>query len=73
MTVKELLIKKGIRSQSDFARKIGLSRQYAHLLWSGKRRVSVRMAERIHQKTKIPMAKLILAVPPSSHEVPHED
>jgi Cro/C1-type HTH DNA-binding domain len=47
MTLRDLLISKGIKRPIDFARKTGLSRQYAHALWSGDRLVSRKMARRL--------------------------
>jgi transcriptional regulator with XRE-family HTH domain len=61
----ELFAKYHIHRPVDLAKRVGLSRQYAHLLWTGHRPISRRMAERIAQATKIPYTALLTAPPPS--------
>ena len=73
----ELFAKYHIHRPVDLAKRVGLSRQYAHLLWTGHRPISRRMAERIAtrarsanperiaQATKIPYTALLTATPPT--------
>jgi transcriptional regulator with XRE-family HTH domain len=58
------------------AKRIGLSRQYAHLLWTGHRPISRRMAERIAAATKIPYTALLTSTtptPPPRKRRPRQD
>ena len=61
----ELFAKYHIHRPVDLAKRHRLSRQYAHLLWTGHRPISRRMAERIAQATKIPYTALLTATPPT--------
>jgi transcriptional regulator with XRE-family HTH domain len=64
-TLHELFAKYHIHRPVDLAKRVGLSRQYAHLLWTGHRPISRRMAERIAEATKIPYTALLTAIPPT--------
>jgi transcriptional regulator with XRE-family HTH domain len=64
-TLHELFAKYHIHRPVDLAKRVGLSRQYAHLLWPGHRPISRRMAERIAEATKIPYTALLTAKPPT--------
>jgi transcriptional regulator with XRE-family HTH domain len=64
-TLHELFAKYHIHRPVDLAKRVGLSRQYAHLLWTGHRPISRRMAERIAEATKIPHTALLTATPPT--------
>jgi transcriptional regulator with XRE-family HTH domain len=61
MTLHQLLAQYQIHRPIDLAKRVGLSRQYAHLLWSGRRPISRAMARRISAATGIPYADLLLA------------
>ena len=63
VTLDELFIRHGIQRPSDLAKKVGLTRQYAHLLWTGKRLISRKMAQRIEAKTGIPYVDLMVTEP----------
>jgi transcriptional regulator with XRE-family HTH domain len=64
-TLHELFAKYHIHRPIDLAKRVGLSRQYAHLLWTGYRPISRRMAQRIAEATKIPYTALLTATPPT--------
>ena len=64
MTLRDLLIRKGITRPIEFARTVGLTRQYAHLLWTGQRLVTRTMAKKIHEATGIPIPDLLMAETP---------
>jgi transcriptional regulator with XRE-family HTH domain len=64
-TLHELFAKYHIHRPVDLAKRVGLSRQYAHLLWTGYRPISRRMAQRIAEATKIPYTALLTATPPT--------
>lgn len=65
MTLHELLASVGIHRPADLAARIGLTRQYAHVLWSGKQPMSRKMAKRIADKTGLDVKALLVAdVPP---------
>jgi transcriptional regulator with XRE-family HTH domain len=64
-TLHELFAKYHITRPVDLAKRVGLSRQYAHLLWTGRRPISRRMAERIAAATKIPYTRLLTATTPT--------
>jgi transcriptional regulator with XRE-family HTH domain len=61
MTLYLLLAKHGIHRPIDLARRAGMSRQYAQLLWSGRLEMSTKMARKIATATGIPYAELITA------------
>ena len=64
MTLQELLAKHRIHTPTDLSRRTGLTRQYAHLLWQGKRLMSRYIAERIHQAIpRLSVARLLMAEP----------
>ena len=63
MTLRDLLIEKGIKRPVDFARTVGLTRQYAHLLWTGQRLITRTMAKKIYDATGIPIPDLLMAEP----------
>jgi transcriptional regulator with XRE-family HTH domain len=74
MTLHELLAKHNIHRPIDLANRAKLSRQYAHLIWHGKRHVSRKMARKIEQHAGIPYAELMAAIPPDlvDHEAQSE-
>jgi Meiotically up-regulated gene 113 len=59
-----LLARHGIERPIDLAKRARLSRQYAHLLWTGQRQISRKMARRIEEATSIPYEQLMAAEPP---------
>jgi transcriptional regulator with XRE-family HTH domain len=61
MTLHLLLAKHGIFRPIDLAKRAGLSRQYAQMLWAGHRDISRAMARKISAATGIPYADLLLA------------
>jgi transcriptional regulator with XRE-family HTH domain len=64
MTLHELLAQAGIYRPRDLAERIGITRQYAHLIWTGQQPLSRKMARRIAEKTGLdPRALLIAEVP----------
>jgi len=65
MTLHELFAKYHIHRPIDLANRVGLSRQYAHLLWTGHRPISRRMAHPLAEPTKIPYTALLTARTPT--------
>jgi hypothetical protein len=47
----------------DLAKRAQLSRQYAHLIWTGQRQITRKMARRIEAAAGIPYADLMTAEP----------
>jgi transcriptional regulator with XRE-family HTH domain len=70
MTLRQLLRQHGITRPSELARRVGISRQHAHLFWQGKRVLSRQMIARIHEATGIPQAELFLAERPTPQPQP---
>jgi hypothetical protein len=64
MTLHELLAQYGITRPIDLSKKGKLSRAYAHLLWTGKRHISRKMARHIETHANIPYEALMSAIPP---------
>jgi transcriptional regulator with XRE-family HTH domain len=64
MTLRQLLRQHGITRSSDLAKKVGISRQHAHLLWQGTQGLSRAMIYRISEATGIAPADLFLAERP---------
>src|SRR5215510_16064759 len=50
MFLRDLLQAHGITSIAEFRQQLGLTKQYAWLLWHGKIGLSTEMIERLHQK-----------------------
>jgi transcriptional regulator with XRE-family HTH domain len=61
MTLRQLLRQHGITQSSELAKRLGISRQHAHLFWQGKRRLSRAMIYRVSEATGIAPADLFLA------------
>jgi hypothetical protein len=68
MTLHELFAQHEILRPIDLAKKAKLSRAYAHLIWTGKRHVSRKMARKIEANAGIPYAELMAAIPPDTRE-----
>jgi hypothetical protein len=64
MTLFELFKHYGITRPIDLAKRAQLSRQYAHLIWTGQRQITRKMARRIEAAAGIPYAELMAAEPP---------
>ena len=63
MTLLDLFKEYGIHRPIDLAKRTGLSRQYAHLIWTGARGISRKMARKIEQTAGIPYEQLMAAEP----------
>lgn len=48
----------------DLSKRARLSRQYAHLIWTGARGITRKMARKIEAATGIPYDRLMAAIPP---------
>jgi hypothetical protein len=70
MTLQELLAKYGMTRPIDLSKQGKLSRAYAHLIWTGKRHISRKMARHIEAHTGIPYDQLMAAIPPGSELPP---
>jgi transcriptional regulator with XRE-family HTH domain len=64
MTLLELFKQHGITRPIDLAKRAQLSRQYAHLIWTGQRQITRKMARHIEAAAGIPYAELMAAEPP---------
>ena len=64
MTMKEFCESRGIMRPIDFAKQTGLSKAYAHLLWTGKRLVGRKMALRLAPIFNVPPETLIMLEAP---------
>lgn len=64
MTLRQLLRHHGITQSSELAKRVGISRQSAYMLWQGKRPLSRAMIARISEATGIAPADLFLAERP---------
>ena len=64
MTVQEFCVSHGIKKPIEFARQTGLSRAYAHQLWSGKRLIGRRLAKRLAVALQTSPDRLIVLGPP---------
>jgi hypothetical protein len=69
-TLHELFAKYHLHGPVDLAKRVSLSRQYAHLLWTGHRPISRRMAECTAAATEIPYTALLTATPPTPPRTP---
>jgi transcriptional regulator with XRE-family HTH domain len=70
MTLRQLLRQHGITRSSELAKRLGISRQHAHLFWQGKRALSRQMIYRISEATGIAPADLFLAELPMPQPQP---
>ena len=70
MTLRQLLRQKGIMQSSELAKRVGISRQSAYMLWQGKRALSRAMAYRISEATGISPAELFYAERPMPRPQP---
>jgi transcriptional regulator with XRE-family HTH domain len=59
MFLRDLLPLYGLRSIADFRHRLGLTKQYAWLLWHGKIALSADMMRRLHGELGIPLETLI--------------
>lgn len=66
--LRDLFFQYHIHRPIDLVKRVGLTPSYANLLWHGHRKISRRMAERIHEATGIPIPDLIMAIPPTPPE-----
>jgi transcriptional regulator with XRE-family HTH domain len=64
MTLRQLLRQHGITRSSELAKRVGISRQHAYLLWQGRQGLSRQMIYRISEATDIAPADLFLAERP---------
>jgi transcriptional regulator with XRE-family HTH domain len=64
MTLRQLLRQRGITRSSELAKRVGISRQQAHLLWQGKRMPSREMIYRLSEATGLAPEVLFLAERP---------
>jgi transcriptional regulator with XRE-family HTH domain len=64
MTLRQLLRQHGITRSSELAKRVGISRQSAYMLWQGKRALSRDMAYRLSEATGISPAELFFAERP---------
>jgi transcriptional regulator with XRE-family HTH domain len=58
--MRELCERHGIKRPIDLARQAGISKAYAHLLWTGKRLVGRKMALRLAPVFQVPPETLIM-------------
>jgi transcriptional regulator with XRE-family HTH domain len=64
MTLYELFTQRGIQRPADLVQRVpGMTRQYAYLLWHGKRELSRRMARKLAAALDIPLVELLAAEP----------
>ena len=56
-----LLAQAGIHRPADLAKRLGLTRQYAHRLWTGQQPISRKMARRIAAQTGLDANALLIA------------
>jgi plasmid maintenance system antidote protein VapI len=61
MTLHALLAQVGIHRPADLAKCLGLTRQYAHRLWTGQQPISRKMARRIAAQTGLDANALLIA------------
>jgi transcriptional regulator with XRE-family HTH domain len=62
--MRELCEQHGILRPIDLARQAGISKAYAHLLWTGKRLVGRKMALKLAPVFKVPPETLIMLEAP---------
>src|SRR5919108_4187203 len=70
MTLRQLLRQHGITRSSELAKRVGISRQHAYLLWQGRQGLSRQMIYRLSEATGIAPAKLFLAERPMPRPQP---
>jgi transcriptional regulator with XRE-family HTH domain len=61
LSLHEVFAAVDIHRPIDLARRVGITRQYAHYLWTGVQPISRNMARRIAQATGLPVATLMAA------------
>jgi transcriptional regulator with XRE-family HTH domain len=59
MILRELLQERGVRTLTELAKRLGIRKQYAWLLWHGSIALSLEMAKRLHEEIGIPLDQLI--------------
>ena len=59
MTLKDLLPQYGITSIAELRQRLGLTKQYAWMLWHGKIALSSDMLRRLHGELGLPLEALI--------------
>jgi transcriptional regulator with XRE-family HTH domain len=62
MTLREVLERYGV-SQHDLVQRLQVKRQYAHMLWTGQRRLGARLGKRISDEFGISLEELLRAEP----------
>jgi transcriptional regulator with XRE-family HTH domain len=58
MLLSDILLAKGVSGPSDLGRRLGISKQHAWLLWTGKSLPSLEMAQRIRDRLGISLDEL---------------
>jgi transcriptional regulator with XRE-family HTH domain len=58
MLLSDILLAKGVVGPSDLGRRLGISKQHAWLLWTGKSLPSLEMAQRIRDRLGISLDEL---------------
>jgi transcriptional regulator with XRE-family HTH domain len=58
MVLKDILLAKDVAGPSDLGRRLGISKQHAWLLWTGKSLPSLEMAQRIRDRLGISLDEL---------------
>ena len=61
LSLHEVFAAADMHRPADLARRVGISRQYAHAIWTGAQPISRNMARRIAQATGLPVATLMAA------------
>ena len=59
MLLRDLLPHHGVASLSEFRQGLGLTKQYAWMLWHGKIAVSADMMRRLHAELGVPLEPLL--------------
>ena len=59
MLLRDLLPQHAIPSLSEFRQRLGLTKQYAWMLWHGKIALSADMMRRLHGELEIPLEALL--------------
>lgn len=59
MLLRELLPQYGLTSIAELRQRLGLTKQYAWMLWHGKIALSADMMRRLHLELRIPLEALI--------------
>jgi transcriptional regulator with XRE-family HTH domain len=58
MLLSDILLAKGVAGPSDLGRRLGISKQHAWLLWTGKSLPSLEMAQHIRDRLGISLDEL---------------